>query len=134
MNKKDLLIPLIIVGALILIVCLFLFLGNRKANNITAPLNNLNDSNQIIFFYGEGCPHCAEVEKFFQQENIRSKINFQSLEVYQNKDNANLMLQKAEGCGLKPEELGMPFLFDPGKCLVGDQPIIDYFKSKTSQQ
>ena len=99
MNKKDLLIPLIIVGALILIVCLFLFLGNRKANNITAPLNNLNDSNQIIFFYGEGCPHCAEVEKFFQQENIRSKINFQSLEVYQNKDNANLMLQKAEGCG-----------------------------------
>ena len=115
----------------------FLFLKNNKADkptmaSVEVPVENKNSSSSIIFFYGNTCPHCAKVEKFFEEENIRSKINFQSLEVYQNKDNANLMIQKAEACGLKPEELGVPFLYDSGKCLIGDTPIIDYFKNKIS--
>lgn len=89
--------------------------------------------NKLIFFYGEGCPHCVNVETFFQENNIESKIQFDKKEVFNNRQNSYLMtLIATKKCGLSEDNLGVPFLWNgpDSKCLLGDQPIIDFFKQK----
>ena len=47
----------------------------------------------IYFFRGEGCPHCAEEEKFFNEE-LKKKydnIKIYDFEVWNNKDNSKLL-------------------------------------------
>jgi len=88
----------------------------------------------IILFYGNTCPHCKKVEDFINQNGIRDKIIFQNLEVYDNKANQSLMLQKFDLCkDLQPSDKGgVPFLYSSEKCVVGDTPVIDYLKGKAS--
>lgn len=70
--------------------------------------------NQIIYFYGRECPHCAAmsplVEKLAKEENIEIK----KLEVWHNEKNAKLMRSYAKmiepACG---GELGVPALVNP---------------------
>ena len=70
---------------------------------------------QIIFFYGKGCPHCALVEDFFKENKIEEKIKFEKKEVYNNKNNFNELSVKAEACGLPVDSIGVPFLWDGEK-------------------
>jgi glutaredoxin len=86
----------------------------------------------IIFFYGEGCPHCAKVEEFFKDNNVEDKVDFIKKEVYRNKSNASDLAARAKDCGLSTERIGIPFLWDGSKCLIGDEDIIDFFKQKIS--
>jgi len=48
------------------------------------------------------------------------------------KTNASLFLEKQNACkGLADDDKGgVPFLYTPEKCIIGDTPIIDYFKEK----
>jgi glutaredoxin len=79
-------------------------------------------------FYGDGCPHCAVVEKYIADNNIKSKLTFRELEVFNNKTNAALMAEKAQVCKLDTSGgLGVPFFFTGTTCLVGDQDIDNYF-------
>jgi glutaredoxin-related protein len=82
------------------------------------------------YFYGNGCPHCANVNEFLSTWDGLNKINLEKKEVYSNNQNAEVMATRAASCGIVKSELGVPFLYTPdGKCLMGDQPIIDYFKN-----
>jgi hypothetical protein len=91
----------------------------------------------IILFYGEGCPHCKNVDDFVEQNKITDKVNFANLEVWYNKDN-NLILQEvAKKCGINADSVGVPFLYDPstssgqaGKCYVGEVDVINFFKNE----
>ncbi len=86
---------------------------------------------EMILFFGETCPHCKNVDAFITANNIRSKLKFQELEVYNNKDNATLLAQTAKRCGFDTTGgIGVPFFFDGSKCLQGDQVIIDFLKTK----
>lgn len=87
-------------------------------------------SSGIILFYGDTCPHCKVVEDYIKENNVREKVDFVNKEVYRNKANALEMNKKAEFCGLPSNSVGVPFLFDGEKCLIGDRDIIDYFASK----
>ena len=87
----------------------------------------------IILFYGTGCPHCAKVEEYLQANNIESKINIEKKEVYNNKDNANLLAKIAKKCGIKENELGVPFLWTGSECKIGDEDIINFFKEKVQK-
>ena len=88
----------------------------------------INKKPAMILFYGDGCPHCENVAEYIEQNNIKDKYQFQELEVYNNKQNAQLMARKAKGCGLDTSQgIGVPFLFDGQKCLLGDQDIINFF-------
>jgi glutaredoxin-related protein len=40
-----------------------------------------------ILFYGNGCPHCAKVERFFEENKIPEKFDVVSKEIYFNKNN-----------------------------------------------
>jgi glutaredoxin len=90
------------------------------------------DLKGIVLFYGEGCPHCAKVEQFIKENRIKEKITFKEKEVYFNKENARQLVEVAKKCGFNENEIGVPFLWDGEnqKCIVGDEPIINFFKEK----
>jgi glutaredoxin len=102
-------------------------------NNTTSSNTSSNStSSTIILFYGEGCPHCAKVEEFIKENKIKEKIAFEEKEVYFNKENAKQLVEVAKKCGFNENEIGVPFLWDREnqKCIVGDEPIINFFKEK----
>ncbi|HRY82679.1 MAG TPA: hypothetical protein P5232_03185 [Candidatus Moranbacteria bacterium] len=85
----------------------------------------------IIFFYGRECPHCKIVEDYIKENKISEKIAFAQGEVYHNKSNAEFMVEKAKQCGINTEEgLGVPFLWAEGKCMIGQEQAIQFFKDK----
>jgi len=44
--------------------------------------------------------------------------------------NSNLLVRRASSCNISVNDIGVPFLFTPeGKCIAGDEPIIEFFKS-----
>ncbi|KKR62897.1 hypothetical protein A2210_00370 [Candidatus Woesebacteria bacterium RIFOXYA1_FULL_40_18] len=82
------------------------------------------------YFWGDGCPHCAIVEEFLNSWEGKDKIAIDKKEVWNNRENASLLNQRVKSCSLNLNEVGVPFLFTPeGKCITGDTPIIDFFKS-----
>jgi glutaredoxin len=127
MNKViKTLIP--VIAIVVLVGVSFVFLRNKNNN----PENNNPEIKDIILFYKDGCPACAAVEDFLRQNDIESKVEFSRLEVYYNKSNASLLLEKAKVCGIEEKDLGVPFLWDKvnSKCLIGVEDIINFFKEK----
>ena len=119
-------VQIVILGGIIFIIATFYFLNEKKNREL---LESAKD--KMIFFYGETCPHCANVEKFFEENEIEKEIQFEEKEVYNDKNNAKLLILVAKRkCNLKENEIGVPFFWDGSKCIVGDQPIINYFKEK----
>ncbi len=91
------------------------------------------EKSDIVLYYGDGCPHCANVEKYIQENGIKNKISFEEKEVYENKENAEQMAEDASYCDIDVESFGVPFLWADGKCLMGDEDIIDFFKQKVNE-
>jgi hypothetical protein len=82
------------------------------------------------YFWGNGCPHCANVAAFEETWSGKDKIKINKLEVWNSAENARVMADRAKVCGIKETELAVPLLITlDGKCLMGDTPIIDFFKS-----
>lgn len=90
--------------------------------------------NGIIFFYGDGCPHCAVVEEFIKENKVAEKVAFSQKEVYYNRNNSKELEEKAKSCGMPTDSIGVPFLWDGEKCLVGDADIVEFFKQKINTQ
>jgi len=109
-----------IIAGVVLIVALIVFFYFK--NTVTAPEG-------IILFYGDGCSHCKIVDDFISQNKIEDKVKFTRLEVFNNKDNAGILLQKVGICKIDQNNIGVPFLWDGKNCLVGDVDIINFFKN-----
>lgn len=107
-------------------VSLLLYAKNK---NQPAP----NPSSQIVLFYGEGCLHCKIVEEYIKENNIKDKVSFVEKEVYYNQENQKELIEKAKICGFPKNNIGVPFLWDGKTCIIGDQDIINFFKTKTGQ-
>ncbi|MBU0572800.1 hypothetical protein KKH23_02305 [Patescibacteria group bacterium] len=111
------------VSILIIIGGVFIF-SNDSKNETEATPPNLPDSYE--YYWGEGCPHCANVEKVLGTWDNRDKIQIDKKEVYKNQENAELFKSRVEYCELPNNQVGIPFLFTPeGECVVGDTPIIN---------
>lgn len=104
------------------------------ANTTTREVVSTPDAD-IIIFYGETCPHCKKVNEYIIANNIDKVVKLQHLEVYKNSGNLELMKQKLEQCKnlSDADKGGVPFMYASDTCLVGDQPIIDYLKTKANQ-
>jgi glutaredoxin len=89
-------------------------------------------TNRVILYYANGCPHCAAVETYLEQNQIKNKITFDIKEINHNSSNAKDLQLKAKICGLPNDAIRVPFLWDGEKCLIGDQVIIDFFKQKSA--
>ena len=136
MNKQT-----ILTGFLILIIVSlisFVVFGSKN-NNVTKVSNNQNVSKTIpvndktpIFYYGNTCPHCADVEAWMKENRIEEKITISKKEVYDNRQNSEELTQVAESCGLPTDSIGVPFLSSEGKCIIGTPDIINYLTEKSA--
>lgn len=124
---KNIVVYLIGGAATIGLVVLGFFLLNKQGNN---PNQKAVGSEETILFYGDTCPHCLIVNDYLEENKVAEKFSFQHLEVYRNQDNSRLLAERAVRCGIKETEIGVPLLWSEGRCLVGDQDIIDFFKQK----
>jgi len=90
------------------------------------------EENKVILFVGATCPHCRKVETWLKENPvIKEKTGLVVKEVYYDELNAQELQVKAVECGKNERGgIGVPFLYDHGKCVIGDQPIIDYLGEK----
>jgi len=130
MNKKFL--------AATLVFIIVLFVGimalNKHENKLAETVKTASQNTEIILYYGEGCPHCEKVDEFIATNNIKDKIQFSSKEVFLNQANAQELGTKAKICGIDSGSVGVPFLWDGSKCIIGDEDIINFFKTKAGIQ
>lgn len=122
--KKFFWLPLIVM-ALALTGC-----SNSKPDSPATPQKEESpaevDSAQVIFFWGDGCSHCENVEKYFAENGkLDEKLGIQKMEVFKNKGNQDLFMKITKKCGIGG---GVPVLYKEGKCTVGDTPIIEELK------
>lgn len=107
--------------------------GTQTANSNSANREVVSTADaDIIYFYSETCPHCKVVKKFILDNDIDKMLPLQYLEVNGNNANQALFKEKQNQCkDLSDEDKGgVPFMYTPEKCIVGDTPIIDYFNTK----
>lgn len=104
----------------------FLFIGILFfvlfVNNVSAQNDN------AILYYGNGCPHCAEVEEFIENNDFTFSI--EQKEIYQNKINAAEFNQVCSEEGVSLMSRGVPFLYAENECFIGDKQIISYLQTK----
>lgn len=105
---------------------------NTSVTKVIKPNTALN-STIPIFYYGNTCPHCEDVEEWMKTNDIEAKITIVKKEVYDNYQNSQELTQIAKKCGLSTDSIGVPFLYAEEKCLVGSLDIISYLEEKTSE-
>lgn len=86
---------------------------------------------KIVYYYGQDCPHCQNVENFLKENKIEEKLLFEKKEVYYNQKNAQELTERAKKCGINSKEIPVPFLWDGSRCIIGDEGVINFFKEKT---
>lgn len=118
--------------SLVFLVGFYYFKQNNKSEG--GKTQGVGDEKRILFV-GATCPHCKKVEEWLAHNSqVKEKSGLVIKEVYYDKDNAQKMREKAEECQMDTSQgLGVPFLFDQGECVIGDQPIIDYLAEKYNQ-
>ena len=72
------------------------------------------------------------VKKYIEDNKIENKISFTQKEIYNNQANTEELKQIAITCEISINSIGVPFLWNGSKCFMGDQDIINFFKSKIS--
>jgi len=84
----------------------------------------------VTLFFGSTCPHCEVVEEWLEANSeVKEKSGLKAKEVYNDRDNSQELAEKAAECKISGG-IGVPFLYDHGECIVGDQPIIDHLEQK----
>lgn len=134
MSKKVIISTILFIAVLIFSFFALLQEKDKKQTSTNETTTENQSTSQIILFYGDGCPHCTIVEEYIKENKITDKVSFVQKEVYYNQSNAKELKEKAKICGLPTDSIGVPFLWDGEKCLIGDQDIINFFKQKTNGQ
>jgi len=123
-----------IITAVVLIVLGSLLIIGYYNGTLTKIFSFFNkpktDVSGIILFYGDDCSHCKIVEDFLTANKVEEKVKITKLEVFNNKDNAQVLLERAQACGLPTDQVGVPFLWDGKTCLIGDPDVIKFFQDK----
>ena len=89
------------------------------------------NSTCIYFFYGNGCPHCAQVEPFINEMGAKyPNVEIQKFEIYNNRPNLVLFNKYLYAYGVPESESGVPTVFIGNKYLAGDGPIIDHLEEE----
>ena len=135
---KQTFITIILVLVIIGLLSFVAFGSKGKNKDTTRVQNNQNISETLaisektsIFFYGNTCPHCEDVEEWMKENKIEEKIEIVKKEVYDDNANALELSRAAKSCGMDASSIGVPFLYTPeGKCLVGTPDIISYLGNK----
>jgi len=89
---------------------------------------------EYIFFYWNGCTHCAKVEQFFEESDIAKKYDLQMKEIYFNRDNLKEFQSYVDKLWIDSSKAWVPFLVidNENECeyVAGDKKIISFFQEK----
>jgi cytochrome c biogenesis protein CcdA/glutaredoxin len=94
---------------------------------------NAQESSKIYFFYGIGCPHCAEVEEFFEEKNLFGRYPVEKKEIYFDRENAVLFNTLLDKLGVPSDSRGVPTVVLGDRIIVGDKPIINNFENEADR-
>jgi len=98
---------------------------------------SVSSAQNYILFYGNGCPHCAQVEQYIKDNQITQKFSLTQKEVFFNKRNLNEFNGYLAKHDLTYDKIGVPFLIitSGADCnyINGDTNIIQYFSGKLAQ-
>jgi len=141
-----------IIGFIVIVLVLFgLYkLLSTPPKTVTTPKtdSNINSSNadlykdypiydnpDLVFYWGNGCPHCKNVEEWLDKNNADKKIKINYKEIYYSDQNRTELIDTAKQyCSeiVTDGGIGVPVGFDPlnKKCIQGDTPIIDFLEQK----
>jgi glutaredoxin len=117
MNKAHKAIVIFCVVAAIIIGGLWYFAERSQSKDDT-----------VYFYFGITCPHCKNVEIWMLQNNVGAKLTVVQKEVYENQANAAELQKRARTCGIKSDEIGVPFIFYKGQCYVGEDQGIELLR------
>lgn len=129
MNKKWTIL-FSIIGIVILAFAVFYVYSTfspLKSNGVPSPTSELigngtGNKVQMSLFYGQGCPHCAAEEAYFNSIKDKYNLDIKLYEIYFNKDNSQFAIKLATAYG--QEIQGVPTLFVNGKIIAGFSPEI----------
>ena len=102
-----------------------------KDENIEYDLGDYKESDDkvnIYLFRGKGCSHCHEFLEYVSSDLVKKygdKFNLVTYEVWQNRNNSELMQEVASYLG--EEASGVPFI------VIGDKSFSGYAKSMNSE-
>ncbi|MFP4523638.1 MAG: cytochrome c biogenesis protein CcdA [Candidatus Woesearchaeota archaeon] len=118
--KKNLLCFIAICFVLLLSISTFVVCAQETTINSTTSQVNSTTTNSIDVhvFYGEGCPHCAQLHSYLEEVvQTYPQLNIINHEVYFNDEERELFMQMSESYG---EEIqGVPTIFIGNTVLVG---------------
>jgi glutaredoxin len=101
--------------------------------NTSDPTNVLNiKESSYIYYYGQWCDHCANVDEYLAENDLYNKLNITKKEVWSNAKNAEEMEKDLKRLGLDVAKSGVPFIvWTIGEkqfpLPIGDRWIIEYF-------
>jgi hypothetical protein len=123
MKKIVLVVLIVIAGAIVL--------GYFRSSGSGSQAATVSSSDPVIFFYGKECPHCQIVEDFISKNNVTDKVKFVQAEIFHNKGNRDISIEKEKACGVTDEgQMGVPLLVADGQCYSGQEEVIKYFQDK----
>lgn len=96
-----------------------------------------SSAQEYFYFYGNGCSHCAKVEKFFAENDVVPKYDVKELEIYFNRNNLKTFSEYIEKLEIDKNKAWVPFLVidSENECdyVAGDKKIIWFFQEKLAQ-
>lgn len=95
---------------ILIAVVLISWVSAFAADNTSKPID-------IVYFYGNTCPHCAAFEKWLDEIKPNYNINPVGFEVYENKTNQDLAISLASEYGESFK--GVPMIFICDKIFFG---------------
>ena len=115
----------------IFIIAILAFMG-KMFTKISLP-DYPDAQADLILYWGKGCPHCEKVKTYIRENNLDSKAKIAYREVYYDNGNQTKLEETVKKC---PEVdttqgIGVPLAFNPkeSKCILGDEPIIEWLKN-----
>jgi thiol-disulfide isomerase/thioredoxin len=102
----------------VVVASLFTASGATETQPVIAgPSGNVS----VYFFYGEGCPHCKNIEPFLADLSKKyPQVTFLSVEAWHNQTNAEWFAAINQKLGIKG---GFPEVITGSTVLVGDREI-----------
>ncbi|MBN1778744.1 MAG: cytochrome c biogenesis protein [Candidatus Buchananbacteria bacterium] len=97
--------------------------------NLATPNGLQAQSNpQVTIYYGQGCPHCAAVEKYINDNQLDQTFSITYKEVYYNRDNAKELANLFTTANIPVSQQGVPLAIINNQYYTGDAPIISALK------
>ena len=112
----------LLIKSLIILLLILVFLSPTKA---LAEVKK----DAIYYFWGQGCPHCAQVDKFFKEKGFYDKYPIVKKEIYFNRENATLLNEYYDKYQVPLDHRGVPAVFIGDRYLIGGLDIPNEFET-----